>query len=528
MSVRKQGESFMKTLTRLACIITSIAVSSVFAAKAPAAKQAHKQQEPLVIWIMPNGASPQETLEQRLNLFTRKTGLKTRVVVLDWGEAWNRITTALSSGTDAPDVLQLGTTWIPYFASRGEIKPLNEWLPMIDSTRFVSVSWNTTRIDSDTTVYSIPWFIDIRPILANKRILKKNNIKPEDIATFDGFVSAIRKVNDSHETLEDGTKIRAFAFPGKSDWNIPHNFAPWVWSNGGNFISKDDNGRWKASILTPKTIYGIAKYLSFVLDSLVSTDALQMNTAQIVQHFNAGELAFIVNTSEVIMQTRIEGAKGGLINTGIGRDSIMALPIPTGTDGSICFIGGSNLAIPTGNKRPEALELLLYLTNDENLNAYTKQIGMLPASKKVLKNWSKDNDYKALVPMLETGKTYTAIPEWGDIEQILVSMFSAIWDHLEIPALYSEEKIYKILMSYSNEINKRLDHRTSGDLTFAEFRETWHQALGIHDENKNTRHILEEPKPTEELDSGFSRTPWIFAIAVLLGFIFAFTRKKKR
>ena len=226
------------------------------------------------------------------------------------------------------------------------------------------------------------------------------------------------------------------------------------------------------------------------------------------------------------MQTRIEGAKGGLINTGIGRDSIVALPIPTGTDGSISFIGGSNLAIPAGNNRPEALDLLLHLTNDENLNAYTKQIGMLPASKKVLKNWS--NDYKTLVEMLESGKTYIGIPEWGDIEQVLVSMFSAIWDHLEIPALYSEEKIYEILMNYSNDINKRLNHRISGDLTFAEFREIWHKALNIKDPNKNSRHITEQPKPTDDLDSGFSRTPWIFAIAVLLGFIFAFARKKKR
>ncbi|MBR6454289.1 MAG: sugar ABC transporter substrate-binding protein [Fibrobacter sp.] len=514
----------MKRLTQFVCVIAAIAVSSVFAAKAPA-KPAPKQE--LTVWIMPNGASPQEKLEQRLNLFTKKTGIKTKIVVLDWGEAWNRISTTLASGNDAPDVLQLGTTWIPYFASRGEIKALNPWLSSIDSSRFVPVSWNTTRIDADTIIYSVPWFIDIRPILANKRILKKNNIKPEDVSTFDGFVNAVRKVRDSHETLEDGTKISAFAFPGKSDWNIPHNFAPWVWSNGGDFISKDKDGKWKAAILTPKTIYGIAKYLSFVLDSLVSTDALQLNTAQIVQHFNAGELAFIVNTSEVIMQTRIDGAKGGLFNTKIGLDSVIALPIPTGTKGSICFIGGSNLAIPAKNDRKEALDLLLYLTNDENLDAYTKQIGMLPASKKVLQSWSKDEDYKTIVTMLDAGRTYTAIPEWGDIEQILVSMFSAIWDHLEIPALYSEEKIYEILMQNSNDINKRLNHRTTDDLTFAEFREIWHKALNITETKKETRNTAEQPKQVKEEDSGSGHSSWLFALAVLAGFIFAVARKKK-
>jgi multiple sugar transport system substrate-binding protein len=131
--------------------------------------------------------------------------------------------------------------------------------------------------------------------------------------------------------------------------------------------------------------------------------------------------------------------------------------------------------------------------------------------------------------MLSTGRAYTAIPKWGDIEQILGSMFTAIWDHLEIPALYSEEKIYEILTNYSNDINKLLNNRTPDDLTFAEFRETWHKALNIKDNKKSANRVItEQPKPTEELDSGFSRTPWIFAIAVLVGFIFAVIRKKKR
>ena len=167
------------------------------------------------------------------------------------------------------------------------------------------------------------------------------------------------------------------------------------------------------------------------------------------------------------------------------------------------------------------------MTDDENLDAYTKQIGMLPASKKVLANWSKDEDYKTIVTMLDAGKTYTAIPEWGDIEQILVSMFSAIWDHLEIPALYSEEKIYEILTNYSNDINKRLNQRTTGDLTFAEFREIWHKALNIKEPKKESSQITEQPKQVKKEDSGSSRSSWLFFLAVLVGFVFAVARKKK-
>ena len=64
----------------------------------------------LSIWIMPNGATPQEKLEQQLEKFTQKTRIPTKVTVLDWGEAWNRISTRLETGNGTPDVLQLGST----------------------------------------------------------------------------------------------------------------------------------------------------------------------------------------------------------------------------------------------------------------------------------------------------------------------------------------------------------------------------------------------------------------------------------
>ena len=48
----------------------------------------------LSVWIMPNGASPKEKLEAQLENYTKQTGIATKIVVLDWGEAWNRISTA--------------------------------------------------------------------------------------------------------------------------------------------------------------------------------------------------------------------------------------------------------------------------------------------------------------------------------------------------------------------------------------------------------------------------------------------------
>ncbi len=490
--------------------------AAIFASQALAA-------DSLSIWIMPNGATPQEKLEQQLEAFTQKTRIPTKVTVLDWGVAWNRISTMLETGNDAPDVLQLGSTWVPYFAARGELKPLNASLDKIDSNRFVPVSWYTSHIDADTNIYSIPWFIDIRPVLGNKRIMEKYGITPADIQNYKGFAEAVKKVNQGKEFLEDGARIRGYALPGKSDWNIPHNFAPWIWSYGGSFVDKDKNGKWCSNMLSPHTLEGIAKYISFVIDSLVSTESLQANSAEIAQQFNNGELAFIVSTAEVVMQTRIHSSQGGLSNARIGSDGVAVLPIPRGTAGSVSFIGGSNLAIPAKNNRKEAIQLLLFLTEDKTLDEYTKQIGFLPTSKKVLESWAEDEAYKNLVTQLETGKTYPALPEWGEIEQSLVSMFSAIWDHLELPVPYSEEKLYEIIKNYSDIINNQLGYTPTSTMTFAEFQEVWEKAMGKAGKSENTDEAAAQAEA-----SGLNPTPFIFCFVLIVSFLFSYTRKRKR
>ena len=477
----------------------------------------------LSVWIMPNGASPQEKLEQTLKTFTTKTHIPTKVEVLDWGEAWNRISTALETGNNMPDVLQLGTTWVAYFAARGELTPLNTHLSTFKPERFVAASYGTAHIDADSIIYSIPWFIDIRPVLGNKRIMKKYGITGDDIKTYDGFIKAIEKVNQGKEFLEDGAKVKGYAFPGKSDWNIPHNFAPWIWSNDGSFIEKDEQGKWHASILKESTLHGIAKYLKFITDSLVSTETLQLNTAQIAQQFNNGELAFIVNTAEIVMQTRFEGSKGGLSNARIGEDSVGVFAIPHGLSGSISFVGGSNLAIPAKNKNKNALKLLQYLTSDENLDAYTRQIGFLPTSKNVLKSWAEDSEYKNLVDLLDSGRTYPSIPEWGDIEQLLVAMFSSIWELLEIPALCTDEKVFQIFKEYSDKINSRLGYTPTKTMTFAEFQEVWNAIIKPQETEKK-----KDVPPPKQQANGINPTPYIFLFVLIVGFLFSYRRKKNK
>ena len=223
------------------------------------------------------------------------------------------------------------------------------------------------------------------------------------------------------------------------------------------------------------------------------------------------------------MQTRIHGSQGGLSDARIAQDSVIVLPIPNGRAGSVSFLGGSNLAIPAINTKEEAVQLLLFLTADSSLDAYTKQIGFLPASKKVLESWAEDEAYKNLVALLETGRTYPALPEWGTIEQTLVSMFSAVWDLLEIPALYSEEKLYRIFKEKSDIIDSQLGYTPTHTMTFAEFQEIWQRSIVKSDTTEQAPDQAKEPE-------GISINPtlYVFFVVLVISFIFSYTRKRKK
>lgn len=488
--------------------------------------------KPLEVWIMPNGANPQGMLEQRLALFEKETGLKTKVNVLDWGEAWSSITNVLDGKAEAPDVLQLGTTWVSYFASRGQLAKLDPYLPDIKPNRFMKVSWKTTGTDGDPSTYSIPWFIDARALMVNKTILAKAGITAKDVATYEGFYRALEKINNLNLQRKDGFKVRAFAFPGKNGWDIPHNFAPWVWSAGGSFVKKDEQGVWHSNLLDPNTIEGIASYLDFVLDSLVDKASLRDNTAQVVQHFNNGELGFILNTAELVMQIRYEAAVGGLAASQIGADGIDIMPVPAGKAGSVCFIGGSNLAIPASKaKNDNAIKLLKFLIRDDNLDAYTKQIGFLPPVADVLNTWAKDSSYKVLIDHLEDGRNYPNIPEWTLVEGALIDLFSDIWSYLDIGGLYSEEAMYSTLLTYNQKINDILHApaNTTPPMQLDEFLALWQKVTTHQVDEVDT--VADAPESVEE-EEGFNKqigfTVFIFLLAVFSGFIVTFMRKRKQ
>ena len=74
----------------------------------------------LTMWIMPNSVKSKEDLLEVLKPFTDKTGIEVDVTVLDWGIAWDKLSTSAISGV-GPDIVQVGSTWVGLHLQQWEL-----------------------------------------------------------------------------------------------------------------------------------------------------------------------------------------------------------------------------------------------------------------------------------------------------------------------------------------------------------------------------------------------------------------------
>lgn len=412
----------------------------------------------LSLWVMDNGLGSQKAIVRIVKKFQRETKIPVNIHFLNWGEAFAEISAVLGSDSAAsgsaagPDVLQLGSTWVPYFASSKNLAPLDPYLEQVGASRFFEESFKAARVAHDTLVYSFPWFVDVRALYANEKIWKELSLQKEEVDSYPKFLGVLRAFAKKDST------VAPFALPGKGDWTGPQHMAPFIWSFGGDFLVKDSAG-YRSALLDSATLAGLAYYLRIFGDRALSPYGLDENSVQNTERFIRGGQLVLYGTSEIIRQMEMESKDGGLKEAPIAEAGVAIVEPLEGDKGIVSFVGGSHLVMPKRHKA-SAEKLLCYLLRADNMDAYTRQVGFLPADESIVNIWGKDARYSKIIETMKNGKSFPNIPEWVAIEGILIEFSNALGDVLRGASSLQavEDQVVELFWNTHQKINQSLGH----------------------------------------------------------------------
>jgi multiple sugar transport system substrate-binding protein len=374
----------------------------------------------LKLWVMPNSPAPKEDMDKALAAFTKDTGVKVDVEVVDWGVQLDRIRNAAVSG-EGPDVTQAGTTQVPFFAALGGFEDMANRVDDVGgSGAYADGVWKTTQVVGQDGTWAVPWFTEARSIYYRKDVLKKAGVDPATaFKTWDDFRNTLQAIKDKVPG------IQPFGTPGKKAFDLVHHVMPFVWDAGGAELSSDNS---KSTINSPQAVTGVEFVANLFKDGLADPSQLERDGNQVADQFKGGKIAVWIGGPWVLPTADRADDKAWVP---AARKNVALSPMPAGPQGDYTFVGGSDLMMFKATKHPnEAWALIKYLSGDQVQTDYAKLMGMFPARVEAQKavGESSGANYSAVYDAIQQGRTYSPIPQWAEIENAYKGRFGNILD----------------------------------------------------------------------------------------------------
>ncbi len=388
MKNTRYGKWFLVSVVLGIVVLTSVTIAA---------------KETITFWVMPN--APDEThvpwLERKIAEFEKNTGYEVNFEIVGWGEAWQKISTALATGI-GPDVFQVGTTWNPQFAATGGLEEID-----IDAfggeNAFMRANFVSTTYKEKS--YGVPWFAETRALFYNRDFFAKAGVNPP--STYDELKEVGKKV------VAVSGEGSAIALAGTNAWDLLHNWAIVLWAYGGDLVSQDYK---RATFNDEAGVAAMEWYVSLISDGLASKACVEYNQPQADAAFINGNVAMCFMGPWNIANIEQE-------NPDLPYDIVEP---PAGPKGRASFSGGSNLVILKESKNKEAARAWIeFLVSKENLVDYTKNLShMLPAKIEAFDDPYYDAGvWKVFKTTLSYATAYPPLAVWGDIENAITQEF---------------------------------------------------------------------------------------------------------
>jgi len=325
-----------------------------------------------------------------------------------WEGLVDRVTTATTSESDTPDVVELGNTQASSFTFAGAFTDLSDMKEDLGGDDLLSGL--VTSGTADDKLYAAPYYAGSRVVFYRKDLLAAAGL--EVPTTMDEFVETATALKSANPEGVDG--FSGYWLPGQ-DWR---NGQALFWDAGGDWALQEGDA-WVNKVDTPEGIAGLQRVQEIFTNA--SGAPKDGNEADPVTPYCAGQVGMFSAPPWVVGQLT-----DGIIDPATQEVTAPGCPALTtpeilgtftlpGSDGQAApvMLGGSNVGVPATSQNQElAKDVIEIMLSDEFQTMFAKQ-GMLPAKSSLSDQLPQNEANAALGPTLETGKVTPPAPAWG-------------------------------------------------------------------------------------------------------------------
>jgi N,N'-diacetylchitobiose transport system substrate-binding protein len=378
---------------------------------APAAEGAE-----IRVWLVGTD-TPQDARDYLITTFEEENPGSTLVIEeQQWTGLVDLLTTAMS-GSDSPDVVEVGNTQAAAFTSAGAFTDLTADYEALGGDDLLPGFVEAGTYDGK--FYSAPYYSGSRVVFYNTEMYEKAGVGVPK--TLDEYVS-------NATALAEATGVSGVWYPGK-DW---YNALPFIWENGGE-IAVQDGDAWDAQLSSPESIAGLEQVKTLMDSSKAPKDG---DETEAWVPFREEQAATLSVPSWAYWSIVADEDKADTALT--DKLGYFALP---GKDGGVAqvFAGGSNIAIPAASQHQELAKSALTIMLSEGYQSILAENGLVPALTSLGDKTAGATPELAatIAEAAADAKLTPASPKWADVEaaQLLQDLFVQIANGGDIPAL---------------------------------------------------------------------------------------------
>ena len=354
------------------------------------------------VWGMGEEA---KSLPKMAELFEAENpNIKVEVQALPWDSAHDKLLTAVAS-KKGPDVVQMGTTWIPEFANAKALMDLTPYLdkyPGLKQDNFYPGSVQTGTFEG--AYVGVPWYIDTRVLYYRTDLLKEV-----------GYDQAPK----TWAEMQDAAKKLADRGQGK------YGFALDVKEQSLSFMLARQNGS-ELFDAAGKPLFNQPAFVDTVkyMNSFVENGSAPVDLGiDAIQGFRGDGVAPMFISGPWMVQLIKDQAPDidGKWATAV---------LPAGKDNNFSSLGGSNMSVFQYTENAEAsLKFVEFMAKPETQLKWMELTKSLPSSKEAWNNpvLQEDANYKVFGEQLKTAVPMPSTKQFEEIAQNFLSSFEKVY-----------------------------------------------------------------------------------------------------